>query len=73
MCAVTHEGDYPPQALKLPRVVHSAFEPRKLTSAEIDNIVTQRMAEGKGIYEIDLDVLRAADPDLLITQDLCPE
>ena len=71
--AVSHECDYPSEARKLPRVVHSVFEDRHYSSAEIHAIIEERLREGKGIYDIDEDVLREAAPDLVLTQELCAE
>ena len=70
---VSHECDHPSEARKLPRVVHSIFEDRQYSSAEIHAIIEERLREGKGIYEIDEDVLREAAPDLVLTQELCAE
>ena len=70
---VTYECDHPRAARQKPVVVHSIFESSQLTSAEVDQIIVERMSQGKGIYEIDEEVLRAAEPDLLLTQQLCEE
>lgn len=70
---VSHECDHPPEARKLPRVVGSVFEDRHYSSSEIHETIRERLTEGKGIYEIDQEVLRAADPDLILTQELCGE
>ena len=69
----SHECDYPSQARSLPRVVHSIFEDREYASGEIHQIIEARLREGKGIYDIDYEVLSAADADLLLTQELCAE
>ncbi len=70
---VSHECDYPPEARKLPRVAYSIFDEGEHSSADIDRMIKERLTEGKGIYEIDEDVLREAEPDLLLTQELCAE
>ncbi len=71
---VSHECDYPPEARKVPWVVHSIFEEnRHYSSAEIHQIIEERLMQGKGIYDIDEKVLREADPDLMLTQELCGE
>jgi iron complex transport system substrate-binding protein len=69
--AVTHECDYPPQALGLPRVTRDMLEPG-LSSAEIDAAVRERTGNGLSIYELDSDVVRRLEPDLIVTQALCP-
>ena len=68
---VSHECDYPHDALTKAHVVRSRFDPSEMTSAEIDQTVTDLMSRGEPIYEIDLDVLKSAKPDLVITQELC--
>ena len=65
---VTHECDYPPEARDKPHVVHSVFEGQEPTSGEISRVIAERLKEGLGIYEIDAELLKAAEPDLLITQ-----
>jgi iron complex transport system substrate-binding protein len=53
--------------------VRSLFEhiDPPLSSGEISQIIGQRLKEGVGIYEVDLDVLQAAEPDLLLSQAIC--
>ncbi len=69
---VTHECDYPPEARNKPWVVRSVFTGQEPpSSGEISRIITERLEQGLGIYEIDEEVLQAAEPDLLITQAIC--
>ena len=69
---VTHECDFPVDAKNKPQVVHSVFdEADPPSSAEISNIISKRLEQGLGIYEIDEDILQAAQPDLLLTQAIC--
>ena len=68
---VTHECDYPPGARNKPWVVRSVFTGQQPTSAEISRVIAERLEQGLGIYEIDEEVLQAAEPDLLITQAIC--
>jgi iron complex transport system substrate-binding protein len=68
---VTHECDYPPEARDKPWVVRSVFEGSQPTSGEISRVISERLAQGLGIYEIDQEVLRAAEPDLILTQAIC--
>lgn len=71
MVGVTHECDYPPAARGKPVVVHSRFDPAAMASAEIEAAVRATLEEGGGVYVVDAEVLRRADPDLVVTQDLC--
>ncbi|SRR5579871_5209577 len=68
---VTHECDYPPAALDLPRVTRDALPPG-LSAGEIDAAVRERTLAGESIYELDKDSLAALEPDLIVTQALCP-
>jgi iron complex transport system substrate-binding protein len=70
---VSHECDYPQAALEVPKVVYSALDNKKASSGEIDAWIKSRLVQGKGIYEIDGELLREADPDIILTQDLCEE
>ncbi|MXY20956.1 MAG: cobalamin-binding protein [Dehalococcoidia bacterium] len=68
---VSHECDFPSDALEKPKVVRSRFDPDTLSSSEIDKLVTEMMMRGENIYEVDVDTLTEARPDLVITQQLC--
>ena len=68
---VTHECDFPPDARNKPNVVHSVFDGMEPTSGEISRVISERLEQGLGIYEIDQEVLTAAAPDLLLTQAIC--
>jgi iron complex transport system substrate-binding protein len=69
--AVTHECDYPPQALERRRVTRDALPPG-LSAAEIDAAVRERTQCGEAIYELDEDALQELEPELIVTQALCP-
>jgi iron complex transport system substrate-binding protein len=69
--AVTHECDHPPCALKLPRVTKDRL-PAGLSAGEIDAAVRASVAGEGTIYELDTELLRELEPDLIVTQELCP-
>jgi iron complex transport system substrate-binding protein len=69
--AVTHECDYPEAALALPHITRDRL-PSGLTAREIDAAVRERTERGEAIYELDADRLRDLEPDLIVTQELCP-
>ncbi|HEX6388543.1 MAG TPA: ABC transporter substrate-binding protein, partial [Solirubrobacteraceae bacterium] len=69
--AVTHECDYPAAAREKPHVTKDKL-PAGLTAAEIDAAVRRHTQEGEAIYELDEDALRELEPDLIVTQELCP-
>src|SRR3954467_14165234 len=68
--AVTHECDFPAEALELPHVTRDVLPPG-LSAGEIDAAVRERTLEGKAIYELDEDRLADLEPDLIVTQALC--
>jgi iron complex transport system substrate-binding protein len=70
LVAVTHECDYPPEALDLPRVTRDVL-PAGLSAAQIDAAVKERTLAGESIYELDADALHELEPDLIVTQALC--
>jgi len=70
LIAVTHECDYPPAALELPKVTRDVL-PADLSAAEIDAAVKERTLAGESIYELDAELLNDLRPDLIVTQALC--
>lgn len=68
---VTHECDHPPPALELPRVTRDVLAPG-LSAREIDAAVRERTQRGDAIYALDSALLAALEPDLIVTQELCP-
>jgi iron complex transport system substrate-binding protein len=68
---VTHECDFPPAASGKPRVTADEL-PAGLSAGEIDAAVRERTAAGQAIYRLDDAALRELDPDLIVTQELCP-
>jgi iron complex transport system substrate-binding protein len=70
LIAVTHECDYPPAALELPKITRDVL-PAGLTTAQIDAAVKERTLTGESIYELDTEMLHDLHPDLIVTQALC--
>jgi iron complex transport system substrate-binding protein len=68
---VTHECDYPLAAAELPHVTRNVLA-EGLTAAEIDAAVRERTQAGKTIYELDGEALAELEPELMVTQALCP-
>ncbi len=67
---VTFECDHPPEA-RGRRVVSTSALPEGLPAAEIDRVVSERMAAGEDLYHLDRGALAGLDADLVVTQDLC--
>jgi iron complex transport system substrate-binding protein len=68
--AVTHECDFPAEALRLPRLTRSVI-PEGLEPGEIDRMVREVTGRGEALYELDTEQLAEVAPDLIVTQALC--
>ncbi len=70
LVGVSHDCDWPPEVLEKPKlsqaVVHS-----DMASAEIDQVVRERLHSGLSVYHIDAELLQRLKPDLILTQELC--
>src|SRR5688572_23175316 len=71
LVGVTHECDYPPEVKDKAVVVRAALPIAQMTQLEIDLAVSERMRDGRSLYEIDELLLQQLAPDLILTQDLC--
>jgi iron complex transport system substrate-binding protein len=71
MVGVTHECDFPVAVRELPSMTRDAL-PGGLSAGEIDAAVRERTLRGESIYELDRDALEELEPDLIVTQALCP-
>lgn len=67
---VTFECDHPPEA-RSRRVVSTSALPEGLPPAEVDRLVSERMAAGEDLYHLDAGALSGLDADLVVTQNLC--
>jgi iron complex transport system substrate-binding protein len=70
LIGVTFECDFPPEA-RSRRVVSTSALQEGLSPAQIDAVVTERIAAGEDLYRLDRDALADLDADLVLTQDLC--
>jgi iron complex transport system substrate-binding protein len=72
LIGVTDECDYPPAAVTKPVISRSALGQGRLqTPREIDDAVREKSGAGESVYQLDTDLLRREQPDLILTQDLC--
>ncbi len=71
LTGVTHECDYPPEAADKMSVIMSFIKPEELSSREIDDLVTKNAQDGKSTYLVKKEALIEADPDIILTQELC--
>lgn len=68
---VTHECDFPLAAQTRTRVTRDVL-PSGLSAAEIDAAVREQTLNGQAIYELDRVALEQLEPELIVTQALCP-
>jgi iron complex transport system substrate-binding protein len=68
--AISHECDYPSEAIRLPRATKSIVDSSR-TSAQIDEQVKRLMQAGEPLYEIDRELIRRLAPQLIVTQAQC--
>src|SRR6266568_8754172 len=69
--AVTHECDYPPEAMFKPKITESVIDHEHLTGSEIDHHVSSNIGRHGSIYRLKEDLLETLRPDLIVTQELC--
>lgn len=66
----SHACDYPPEAVSVPALTRPRLDP-SAAGAAIDAAVKAAAAAGQSLYELDVQGLKAAAPDLLLVQDQC--
>jgi len=72
LVAVTHECDFPPEALEgVPCITATRLPPEVTGSREIDAAVRSALTTGHGIYDLDEARMGQLQPDLVLTQELC--
>jgi iron complex transport system substrate-binding protein len=70
LVGVTHECDYPPEVLQLPKVTHTLIA-KEATSSQIDRLVREQLQTTRALYQLNLPLLKELRPDLIVTQSLC--
>ncbi len=70
LAGVTHECDFPPEALQLPKLTSSAL-PHAADAGAIDRHVRRSLHAGSSLYHLDAELLETLAPDLIVTQELC--
>ena len=71
LIGISHECDYPPSIRHLPIMVEPMIPSHGLASAAIDTHVRQLVASGQRLYRLKDQLLRQAQPELILSQDLC--
>jgi iron complex transport system substrate-binding protein len=68
---VTHECDYPPSVIGKPQLTASRISHETMSSAEIDHAVRSQLDGHGSIYDLYEEEMRALEPELILTQELC--
>ena len=71
LVGISHECDYPPSIKNVPVMVEPMIPSHGLASDDIDRQVHQLVASGQRLYRLNDHLLREAQPDLILSQDLC--
>ncbi len=71
LVGITHECDWPPEVIGKPVVTRSVHDLSEASSRDIHRLVTDSMHGGSSLYVLDEEALVAAEPDLILTQELC--
>ncbi len=71
LVGISHECDYPPDALDRPRVSRPRFDPEGMSSGEVDRAVRHAVSTYGSVYQIDGDLLEEVAPDIVFTQAVC--
>src|SRR5438552_3786691 len=71
LVGVTHECDWPPEVVGKPVMTRSTFDLAAMSGGRIHRLVSDAVHGGSSLYELDEAALAAAEPDLILTQELC--
>ena len=71
LVGVTHECDFPPEVVGKPIITRSVHDLTTTSSREIHRLVAASTHGGSSLYVLDEAALAAAEPDLILTQELC--
>src|SRR5712692_7940176 len=70
LVARSHECDWPEGITRLPMASRPSF-PTGGASRAIDLEVKERLAAALSIYEVDAELLKRLEPDVIVTQSQC--
>jgi iron complex transport system substrate-binding protein len=71
LVGVSEECRWPSEVVGKPVVTAARIDPSALSSLEIDEAVRGSVRDGRSLYTVDLELIDALRPDLIVTQDLC--
>ena len=68
---VTDLCDYPSEATDIRVVCRSRIDPAVMSSEEVEAEMSRILSAGESPYDLDVEWLMEASPDVVLTQDLC--
>ncbi|HSA62552.1 MAG TPA: cobalamin-binding protein [Nitrospiraceae bacterium] len=71
LVGISHECDFPSSARHAPVMIEPVVGKGLTRSAEIDREVKEMVGKGARLYRLNEQAFRLAQPDLILTQDLC--
>jgi iron complex transport system substrate-binding protein len=71
LVGVTHECDWPEEVAGKPVMTHSVYDLAGTPSRTIHQLVDSAVHGGSSLYALDDEALEAAEPDIILTQELC--
>ena len=71
LVGISHECDFPPNATAGKPVLTSTRVLKSPSSSAIDRNVREILRDALAVYEVDVEALERAAPDVIVTQDLC--
>ncbi len=70
LIGISHECDFPPEISKCEKLTFSRI-PTEISSAEIDQLTTQKAFDNDGLFGLHSDRIVELCPDIIITQSIC--
>jgi iron complex transport system substrate-binding protein len=71
LVGISHECDHPPEVVAGRPVLTAARVGELPSSAGVDRSIRRLVADALAIYDVDVELLAALAPDVIVTQDLC--
>jgi iron complex transport system substrate-binding protein len=71
LVAVSHDCDYPSDVTNKICLTTMDIDPAKASSKALNDFVAGKVHNGLSVYHIDREALKKANPDLILTQELC--
>lgn len=71
LVGVSEDCNWPPEVASKPVVARTRIDVSRLSSAQIDQLVTDSQSKSHSLYAVDAELMNDLRPDLVITQDLC--